>query len=82
VDGGSTAVITQEGEFLIRKPVKELAKELDSETFWQIYHGIIVNVRFIDKVSRSLTDRCILKLKGISDFAWVVLSRISAARRP
>jgi DNA-binding LytR/AlgR family response regulator len=78
VDGGSTAVITQEGEFLIRKPVKEL----DSETFWQIYRGIIVNVRFIDKVSRSLTDRCILKLKGISDFAWVVLSRISAARRP
>lgn len=68
-----TAVITQEGEFLIRKPVKEL----DSETFWQIHRGTIVNVRFIDKVSRSLTGRCILKLKGISETLTVSRSYAS-----
>jgi DNA-binding LytR/AlgR family response regulator len=72
-----TAVITQEGEFLIRKPLKELAKELDSETFWQIHHGTIVNVRFIDKVSRSLTGRCILKFKGISETLTVSRSYAS-----
>ena len=62
-----TAVITREGEFLIRKPVKELAKELDPDAFWQIHRGTIVNVGFIDKVSRSLTGRRILKLKTISE---------------
>ena len=51
----------------IRKPVKELAKELDPDAFWQIHRGTIVNVSFIDKVSRSLTGRCILKLKKISE---------------
>jgi DNA-binding LytR/AlgR family response regulator len=58
-----TLVITMEGESLIRKPIKELAEELDPERFWQIHRGTIVNVRFIAKVSRSLTGRGVVKLK-------------------
>jgi DNA-binding LytR/AlgR family response regulator len=59
-----TLVITKEGESLIKKSIKELAKELDPGQFWQIHRGTIVNVSKIDKVSRSLTGRGILKLKG------------------
>jgi DNA-binding LytR/AlgR family response regulator len=62
-----TAVVTREGEFLIRKSIKALAKDLDPDTFWQIHRGTLVNVGFIDKVSRSLTGRCILKLKDLSE---------------
>ena len=58
-----TLVITKEGESLIKKSIKELAQELDPGQFWQIHRGIIVNVSRIDKVSRSLTGRGILKLK-------------------
>ncbi len=59
-----TLVVTKEGESLIRRSIKELAQELDPGQFWQIHRGTIVNVSKIDKVSRSLTGRGVLKLKG------------------
>lgn len=59
-----TLVATREGEHLIRKPIRELVEELDPDVFWRIHRGAIVNVRQIDKVSRSITGRCILKLKA------------------
>ena len=58
-----TLVMTKEGESLIRKTIKELGEELDPAQFWQIHRGIIVNVSKIDKVSRSLTGRGVVKLK-------------------
>lgn len=62
-----TMVITKEGESLIRKPIKELADELDPQQFWRIHRGTIVNVQCIDQVSRSLTGRGLVKLKGRSE---------------
>ena len=59
-----TLVVTKEGESLIKKSIKELAQELDPSQFWQIHRGTIVNVSKIDKVSRSLTGRGVLKLKA------------------
>jgi len=62
-----TAVMTREGESLVRKPIKELAEELDPEKFWQIHRGVIVNVRSIARVSRSLTGKGVVKLKDRSE---------------
>jgi DNA-binding LytR/AlgR family response regulator len=62
-----TMVITGEGESLVRKPIKELAEELDPEKFWQIHRGTIVNVRSIARVSRSLTGKGVVKLKDRSE---------------
>jgi DNA-binding LytR/AlgR family response regulator len=59
-----TLVISKEGESLIKKSIKELVQELDPAQFWQIHRGTIVNVSKIDRVSRSLTGRGMLKLKG------------------
>jgi len=58
-----TLVITKAGESLIKKSIKELTQELDPSQFWQIHRGMIVNVSRIDKVSRSLTGRGMLRLK-------------------
>ncbi len=58
-----TAVITRQGESLIRKPIRELVEELDPEQFYQIHRSTIVNARFISRVSRSLTGRGVLRLK-------------------
>ena len=58
-----TVVRTRDREALIRKPIRALAKELDPKTFWQIHRSTIVNVNCIDKVSRALTGRLVLKLK-------------------
>ncbi|MBW1797182.1 MAG: response regulator transcription factor [Deltaproteobacteria bacterium] len=58
-----TMVMTAVGESLISKPIKELADELDPDKFWRIHRGTIVNAGCIDKVSRSLTGRGVIKLK-------------------
>jgi len=59
-----TQVMTGEGESLIRKTIKELTEVLAPEQFWQIHRGTIVNVRHIDRVSRSLTGKGVVRLKG------------------
>jgi DNA-binding LytR/AlgR family response regulator len=59
-----TLVITKDGESLIRTPVKERANELDPQEFWRIHRGTIVNVHCIAQVSRSLTGRGVVRLKG------------------
>jgi DNA-binding LytR/AlgR family response regulator len=59
-----TMVITKENESLIRKPIKELADELDPQNFWRIHRGTIVNVQCVAQVSRSVTGRGAVRLKG------------------
>jgi DNA-binding LytR/AlgR family response regulator len=62
-----TTVITKEGEFLIRKLIKDLSDELDPDKFWRIHRGTIVNAGCISKVSRSLTGRSIIRLKDLPE---------------
>lgn len=62
-----TAVMTQEGESLIRKPIRDLVQELDPESFWQIHRGTIVNASCVDKIGRSFGGKLILKLKNRSE---------------
>lgn len=62
-----TLVITPEEEFLIRTSIKDLAAQLDPDRFWQIHRGTVVNVALIDSVSRSVTGRGVLKIKGRSE---------------
>ena len=62
-----TTVITREAESLVRKTIRDLAEELDPEKFWQIHRGSIVNVRFIARVSRSLTGKGVIRLKDRSE---------------
>ncbi len=69
--GKYTQIVAKDGEYLINKTIKQLEKELEPNTFWQIHRGTIINVSCIDKVSRSLTGRYAMKLKGIPDILTV-----------
>jgi len=62
-----TMVITKEGESLIRKPIKDLADELDPDKFWRVHRGTIVNAGCISEVSRSLTGRSVIRLKDVPE---------------
>lgn len=66
-----TLVITEKGESLIRKAIKDLGQELHPDRFWQINRGIIVNLACIDSVSRSMTGRCFVRLKDHEDVLTV-----------
>jgi len=60
-----TRVVMKDGESLIKKPIKELLEELDPAQFWQIHRSTLVNARAIAGVSRDLTGRHHVTLKGV-----------------
>jgi DNA-binding LytR/AlgR family response regulator len=62
-----TSVQTEKFEALIRKPVRDLAEELDPALFWQIHRATLVNVNAIDGVTRDLRGRHLVMIKGRSD---------------
>ena len=58
-----TSVISLEGEFLLRRSLKELLPRLDPKKFWQIHRGTIVNAEFIDSFESDSQGRYIVYLK-------------------
>jgi DNA-binding LytR/AlgR family response regulator len=58
-----TAVMTAAGELLIRTPIRELAEQLDAETFWQVHRGTIVNARFVTTARHDESGRVLLGLR-------------------
>jgi DNA-binding LytR/AlgR family response regulator len=62
-----TRVQTVRFEALIRKPVRDLAEELDPELFWQIHRSTLVNVNAIEGVARDLRGRHLVLIKGQPD---------------
>jgi DNA-binding LytR/AlgR family response regulator len=66
-DNKYTRVVTSDGEALIRKSLKELVDELDTEQFWQIHRSTVVNVAAIAGVARDFRGRMLVKLKKRED---------------
>jgi DNA-binding LytR/AlgR family response regulator len=59
-----TCVQTEKFEALIRKPVRDLADELDPSLFWQIHRATLVNVNAIEGVTRDIRGRHLVMIKG------------------
>ena len=66
-DNKYTRVVTAEGEALIRKSLKELVDELDTQQFWQIHRSTLVNAAVIAGVTRDFRGRMLVKLKSSGD---------------
>ena len=62
-----TRVQTTRYEALIRKPVRDLAEELDPDLFWQIHRSTLVNVNAIEGVTRDMRGRHLVLIKGQPD---------------
>ena len=63
-DNKYTAVVTAEGEALIRKTIRELLDELDPDTFKQIHRSTLVNVRAISAITRDESGRGTIRLRN------------------
>lgn len=57
-------VVTPQGEFLIRKSLKELAEQLDPAKFWLIHRSTIVNADAIVGVGRDMSGAMKVRLKN------------------
>lgn len=59
-----TLVAWSDGEALIRRPIRELADELDPDSFVQVHRSTIVNLRHVTKVVRGDNETADLHLRG------------------
>ena len=57
-------VLTQNHEYLIRTPLKELLPQLDAQTFWQVHRGTVVRAIVIDVVTRDEAGKLSITLRG------------------
>ena len=64
-------VLTTGHEYLIRLPLKELLRQLDMQSFWQIHRGTIVQAAAIDAVHRDESGKLSLSLHGRTERLWV-----------
>jgi DNA-binding LytR/AlgR family response regulator len=62
-----TRVVSDQGEALIRKSLKELTDELDPERFWQVHRGTVINMDRIQAVQRDGEGGMTVMLKGCPD---------------
>lgn len=62
-----TRVQTATYEALIRKPVRDLAEELDPALFWQIHRATLVNAKAISGVVRDMRGRHLVQVKGLTE---------------
>jgi DNA-binding LytR/AlgR family response regulator len=62
-----TRVQTATYEALIRKPVRDLAEELDPALFWQIHRSTLVNAKAIAGVVRDMRGRHLVQVKGLTE---------------
>ncbi len=57
-------VLTAGHEYLIRTPLKELLPQLDTEVFWQIHRGTVVNSASLDSITRDEAGKLSVSLRG------------------
>jgi len=66
-DDKYTVVKTKDMELLIKTSIHKLSEELDPDQFWRIHRGTIIKAGQVDRVSRSLTGRFVIKLKDLPE---------------
>lgn len=60
-------VVCDDGELLIRTPLKELVPQLDPQLFWQVHRGTVVRATAIEAVHRDEAGKLHLSLRGRSE---------------
>jgi DNA-binding LytR/AlgR family response regulator len=76
-----TLVAWEGGEALIRKTIRELADELDPESFVQTHRSVIVNLRCVSQIERGLNETAEIRLKGRKDVLPVSRSYLHVFRQ-
>jgi len=57
-------VLTQDHEYLVRTPLKDLVPRLSPDQFWQVHRGTVVRADAIESVTRDEAGKLHLRLRG------------------
>jgi DNA-binding LytR/AlgR family response regulator len=73
-DNKYTVVMTAESEALLRMPLTDILKRLDSGRFRQIHRSTVVNLHAVAGITRDESGRGTMRLKGRPETLAVSLS--------
>ena len=76
-----TLVVWDEGEALIRTPIRELIEQLDPQHFVQVHRSVVVNLHAISHVTRGPNETADLHLKKRSEILPVSRSYLRLFRQ-
>jgi len=62
-DNKYVVVVTADGDSLLRRPIRELAEDLDPDVFWQVHRSTLVNVHAIAGIARDFGGRLRIRLR-------------------
>ncbi len=62
-----TFAVTKDGEFLMSTSLRELAKHLDPEKFWQIHRSTIVNASKVISISQTGRETYVLTIRDYQE---------------
>jgi len=62
-----TEVYTSDGQYIVRRSIKELESNLDPNQFWRIHRGVIVRVEQIAMAKRDFRSRYTITLRDHPD---------------
>lgn len=62
-----TEIFTRDGEYIVRRSIKELESQLDPNQFWRIHRGVIVRVEQIATAKRDFRGRYTIALHDHAD---------------
>lgn len=79
-DSRYTRVVTERGEYFVRKTIKELSDELNPTDFLQVSRGAVVNLRKVDTVTRA-DGQMEIRLRASSERLFVSPGYQSAFRQ-
>jgi DNA-binding LytR/AlgR family response regulator len=66
-----TAVVTRDGEFLMRTPISDLLEQLNPKQFWQIHRSTIVNISKVQSIKKEEQQRYTLHLRDSAELLTV-----------
>lgn len=61
------SAFTRDREHVLRLTIKDLVQQLDTDQFWQVHRGLIVNVSQIVRARRDLRGRYVLTVRDRSE---------------
>lgn len=76
-----TLVVWDEGEALIRTPIRELVEQLDPQMFVQVHRSVLVNLRAVSHVTRGPNETADLHLRGRTEVLPVSRSYLHLFRQ-
>ena len=76
-----TLVVWNEGEALIRTPIRELIEQLDPQVFVQVHRSVVVSLRAISHVTRGPNETADLHLRGRAEVLPVSRSYLHLFRQ-